>query len=356
MPFDLSLIGPAVERYRRERDRYIKLADRIAEICRNDICLENAVRAQVTFRVKSVSSFEGKLNRFSRKENKNFHTEDDIFSEISDLAGVRIATYRKEDLETVVEAVKRTFSGPSGGVVAIEEKDRSKEDPANFYFATHAQVALAEEELIGTYDNLADVTCEIQICTMMAHVWNEIEHDIGYKPDGNGPTGLEKALLSMLGNNVRAGDVMISQLLAATANRSDPIDSGFKDVHDFVTRVRTNYAVQNFSKHSGNLYNQIGLLGIRTPDDLIKWLDPNDENDIRDKIVRFNAFLFDKGDKRLEMDPESSDVVLIQLLSKNWSKVLESHRGRVGHGKGAPSRPYRLAKRYQDFISKSATS
>ena len=54
MPFDQSLIAPAVDRYRRERDRYIKLADRVAEICLTYICLENAIRAQGTFRVKSI--------------------------------------------------------------------------------------------------------------------------------------------------------------------------------------------------------------------------------------------------------------------------------------------------------------
>lgn len=356
MPFDVSLIGPAVERYRRERDRYIKLADRIAEICRNDICLENAVRAQVTFRVKSIKSFEGKLNRFQRKANKNFQNEDEIFSEISDLAGVRIATYRKEDLKTVVEAVKRTFSGPAGGDVVIDEKDRSIEDPTNFYVATHAQVALPEEEMIGTYDNLSDVTCEIQICTMMAHVWNEIEHDIGYKPEGEGPSGLEKGLLVMLGHSVRAGDEMISQLLAANASQEGPADAEFKDVHDFVTRVRTSYDVQDFAKHSGNLYNQIGLLGIKSPVELSKKIGSHNQAKVSVLIGLFNDFLVDKGDSKLKMDPQSSDVVLIQLLDKNLSQVLESHKGLVGHGKGAPSRPYRLAKRYQDFVTRNATA
>ena len=34
--------------------------------------------------------------------------------------------------------------------------------------------------MIGTYANVSDVPCEVQVCSMMSHVWNEIEHDLGY--------------------------------------------------------------------------------------------------------------------------------------------------------------------------------
>ena len=92
MPFNSDLIEAAVRRYRRERDRYIKLADRVQEICKTDICDANAIRAQVTSRVKSANSFEGKLRRFSTNLDKNYADLDSIFDGISDLAGVRIAT------------------------------------------------------------------------------------------------------------------------------------------------------------------------------------------------------------------------------------------------------------------------
>lgn len=354
MPFDPKLIEPAVDRYRRERDRYIKLADRIAELCRNDICQENAVRAQVTFRVKSIASFEAKLRRFLRKENKNFQTVDDVFAEISDLAGVRIATYRQEDLRTVVEAVQQVFIGPEGHGVDIDEKDRHKDDPDNFYVATHAQVALPEEELIGTYDNLNDVTCEIQICTMMAHVWNEIEHDIGYKPEGKGPSDLEQNLLVMLGHNVRSGDVMISQLLAANEARADEPDSAFQDVHDFVARVRTNYEVRDFSKHSGQLFEQICSLSLTDPEALTRSIEAHNQNFASQRISAFNTYLARKGDINIGLDSQSSDIVLVQLFEKELPQIIASHKGRVGRGRGRPSRLYRLARHYQDFMKYDA--
>jgi hypothetical protein len=45
-------IKKAVQRYHREYDRYLKLAARVAEICRSEIIEGNAIRAQVTSRAK----------------------------------------------------------------------------------------------------------------------------------------------------------------------------------------------------------------------------------------------------------------------------------------------------------------
>ena len=62
-----KVIREAVARYDRERDRYLKLAGRVSDICRSSIVEDNAIRAQVTFRTKTVRSFEGKLKRFARQ-------------------------------------------------------------------------------------------------------------------------------------------------------------------------------------------------------------------------------------------------------------------------------------------------
>lgn len=361
MPFSTELIDPAVDRYRRERDRYIKLADRIAEICRTDICEKNAIRAQITFRAKTVQSFKGKLQRFARLEYKNFASEDDIFAEISDLAGVRIAAYRTEDCAAIVKEIQSVFCGADGGNVPIDDKDRSKQDAHNFYRATHAQAYLREDELRGTYDNLDDVSCEIQVCTMMAHVWNEIEHDIGYKPDGGQPSDYEKFLLKDLGSKVRGGDETITELLAANEKRLNEgaVEAGveFEDVHDFVARMRREYDVSDFARNSGQLFDQLGPLGLSSPAKLAETLgDKPDLGAVREAVETFNEILGNQESSALRMDPESSDVLLIRLLETMHSQIIESHRGRVGRGRGRPTRLYSLAKRYEDSNRRNPTA
>jgi ppGpp synthetase/RelA/SpoT-type nucleotidyltranferase len=348
MPFSPDLIEPAVRRYRRERDRYVKLADRVAEICKADICEANAIRAQVTFRVKSASSFEGKLRRFSTKPDKNYADLDAIFEGIGDLAGVRIATYREEDREVVKAAVERAFCGRDGDLVQIEHKNRQNENPENFYRAIHVQSYLPEEDRVGTYDNVADVGCEIQICTIMAHVWNEIEHDIGYKPDGD-PGLSEKYHLLQLGNLVRQGDVAISSLLAEVGQRLAVQQGPFADVQDFIGRMSASFPGIDFSQNVGQLFEVLQTLGLNTPDAARAAIaDPAGLTSAQAEMEKLNAYLAER-DESPRMECHSSDVALIMLLRRRYQDVLDSFRGQVGQGRGRPKRLYSLAVRYKKW-------
>ena len=214
MPIADIVIRDAVARYDRERDRYLKLAARVSDICRSSIVEDNAIRAQVTFRTKTVRSFEGKLKRFARRADKNYTSVDEVFAGVGDFAGVRIATYRPEDERRVTDEIKKLFEGESSSDVFVDKKDKLAVNSYQFYRATHCQVFLRDEDLVGHYENLRGTSCEVQVCSMMAHVWNEIEHDIGYKPEGGGPGDAEKGLLEALGHLTRSGDAAITRLLA----------------------------------------------------------------------------------------------------------------------------------------------
>lgn len=362
MPFDQSLIQPSIERYRRERDRYVKLADRVAEICRTDICEQNALRAHVTFRVKSPKSFEGKLRRFSTRSDRNYQSIDEIFQSISDLAGVRIAAYQFDDCQRVVEHLIQAFRGASGEV-EIDVKDRHEHDRSNFYRAIHAQVCLPEEELIGIYDNVDDISCEIQICTMMAHVWNEIEHDIGYKGELGQPTQNEKKLLEMFGHTVRSGDDQISMLLEAHAQRAvqsisktkqDPGELYFRDVHDFVSRMRefNEHAMPDFADNSGQLFDIIEEMKLNTPSRLKTALEPFDAAALKEEAREFGDHLREDGVPQLVPNVKSSDLMLFGLFKTRLDEILNVNKGRFGRGKGRPTRLHRLAVRYQHWLDR----
>jgi ppGpp synthetase/RelA/SpoT-type nucleotidyltranferase len=183
MPPTEELIQKAVARYSREFDRYLKLAARVADICRSEIVEGNAIRAQVTARAKSPKSLDGKLRRLVKEDKlKTTDNVSQVFRLVGDLAGVRVSTYGMGDEGKVVTEITRRFTGKNGVAVTPEKKDKHIEDPANFYRATHCEVFLRPDELVGTYANLTETPCEIQVGSMMAHVWNEIEHDMGYKP------------------------------------------------------------------------------------------------------------------------------------------------------------------------------
>ena len=337
MPFTADIIDGAAARYERERDRYIKLAGRVADICQASIVEGDAVRAQVTSRTKTPQSFRGKLDRFSRRPDRNYVTVDEVFEGISDFAGVRIATYRPEDEERVRQRICELFCGQDGGLVHIDPKNKLDPVQAQFYRATHCQVFLREEDLAGIYDNLRGASCEVQICSMMAHVWNEIEHDIGYKPDGSGPDAAERGLLEALGHLTRSGDATITRLLDANQQRLRSRQGEFSDVHDFVARLRDRFPRADLSVNAGQAYDAAVRLGLKSPDAIEAAVGAPafDEATGRLAIEAFNKFARDAGKSDATLNAASADLVTVRLLPllSDRSPTERSDGGRLKSGR-----------------------
>jgi ppGpp synthetase/RelA/SpoT-type nucleotidyltranferase len=342
-----QLIKDAVARYDRERDRYLKLAARVADICRINIVEANAIRAQVTSRAKTSRSLEGKLRRFAKRSDKNMPTVDAVFEQIGDLAAVRVATYRPEDQDRVVEEIKKLFSGGKEPDVAVDNKDKLKN--GGFYRATHCQAALRDEELVGTYENLKGTSCEIQICSMMAHVFNEVEHDIAYKPEGGGPQEAEKGLLDALGHLTRTGDHIVSQLLAANETRMKEQVGDFNDAFDFVARLRKEFPGADLSGNAGQLFDEMQSFKLTSLDKLKQSIgEARFNTETGSKIIEdFNAYITNKGDMDFLLDKQSSDLVLALVLDKCAAKIEENHP--AGRGLGRPPRIRSIATRFLEF-------
>lgn len=345
-----KVIADAVVRYGRERDRYLKLAARVADIAAVDIVEKNTIRAQVTSRTKSVRSFEGKLRRFAKSGKKSFASVDEIFIGIGDFSGIRIATYRPEDQELVQQEVCRVFKGQDGAEVIPDPKDVPDFKAAKFYRAVHCQVCLPEEELIGEYENLRDTSCEIQICSMMAHVWNEIEHDIAYKPEGSGPGVVEKGLLASLGHLTCSGDAMITRLLEATELRLREQTGDFTDVHDFVARLRKEFPGLELSVNAGVAFEISQLIDLTNPDRVVQNAGSlkKDLAKSQARLAAFNDYMQNLGSSELQLNARSADVLTVALLNERAADIL---RAIAGRGPGRPSRAAALAKRFQDFLA-----
>ena len=351
MPISDAVILEAVARYDRERDRYLKLASRVADLCHGAIVEDNAIRAHITSRTKTLKSFEGKLRRFARRADKNFATIDDVFAQIGDFAGVRIATYRPEDEPRVAEAISSLFCGIDGGDIEIDLKNKLEPSAGQFYRATHCQVHLTETDLIGNYENLRGASCEIQICSMMSHVWNEIEHDIGYKPEGEGPSETELGLLETLGHLTRAGDAVITRLLAANIARMTLQTGDFADVHDFAARLRPHFPSADLSVNAGPAYEASSILNL-TSADKIDHATAGAAFDIQKadaSILEFNVYLENSGLSELGLNRGSADLALIALLRIGAPQIVD-----VLGQNGRPSRNgrlYALAQAYREFMS-----
>jgi ppGpp synthetase/RelA/SpoT-type nucleotidyltranferase len=259
---------------------------------------------------------EGKLRRFAASGKKQMPDLDSVFDQIRDLAAVRIATYEQRHEEHVVSLVCTRFLDHQGALPCPERKDRHREDPGNFYRASHLEVFLTPADIVGTYANVADVPCEVQVCSMMAHVWNEVEHDLGYKPATGTLSEQERRFLVMLGNSVRMGDDTIQSLFAETERRQSEQGGTFADVYDFVARLRGWFPGVDFGRHAGALFEALQPIRLVSPDGIHKVLDlPEPMTEVgRQAAERLGAGL--AADARFQLDSTSSDLLLVLLLPK----------------------------------------
>ncbi len=347
-------VKKAIQRYHREYDRYLKLSARVAEICRTEVVEGNAIRAQVTARAKSPKSLEGKLRRFAAKGKKKIEDVDAVFHQIRDLAAVRIATYEQRHEDQVVRLVCKRFIDSSGRSPTHERKDKNLDNPADFYRASHVEVFLPPSDVVGTYTNVVDVPCEVQVCSMMAHVWNEVEHDLSYKPAVGVLSEQEKNFLVMLGQSVRVGDGTIASLFAETERRQKEQGGAFSDVYDFVARLRGWFPGVDFGRNAGALFESLQPIRLVNPDSIRRLLDAPEPmtEAARAAADDFAERLRARSEIRFGLDVNSSDLLLVLLLPR-IGKHLAATAGDTGVEGVARVRWF--AERFQDNQTDGAT-
>jgi ppGpp synthetase/RelA/SpoT-type nucleotidyltranferase len=351
MPLSDEDIIQAVERYRRELDRYSKLADYVYEVCQRIVHQKLTIRASVQRRAKDPDSFHEKLKKADRRS--RYNSVEDVFAKISDLAGVRVTTYVESDREKVVDELTKAFSGPNGPNVDIEKKDSGN----SHYRATHCQVVLLDSDLASNnLSNLKGTTCEVQVCSLLAHVFNEIEHDLRYKPYSGTLSHSENSHLDQLGLLTQAGDISISLLLSENEKRLAENTGEFHDVHDFIARIRPKFQETNdFSRNAGQLFDELLWLKIDSPEKLVSELQLTGgyQARARSSLATFAEWL-SRNNSTETLEADSSDNLLMLLLEQRSTEIVNSHP--VGYGHGRPNRLVYFARRYDQMLGESRTT
>ncbi len=201
------LIGRYIEQYDAFERTSLRLKKHLDGLLR-----ELLVQGMVTSRAKSKESLKKKLKK--EKERWSFQDIESGFSPpLKDLAAARVLLYKPDDIEPVTKAIKQAFQ------VEKDERQKSYDEPEK-YHAKHLYVCLGdlanrEPHPDEDGDGLAFL-CEVQICTLTDHIWNELEHDIKYKqPDGK-PDDSQIELLVSLHKMLRIASETIERLMART--------------------------------------------------------------------------------------------------------------------------------------------
>ncbi len=207
----MGVIEDFVSRYRREYDFYDQAARLVAQLL--DARLQAAgVRAIVTFRAKAVSRLEPKVK--DRAQRRAYESVEDVYADVPDLAGVRVALYfpaQREQVGSIIDELlvtTQTKSFPDGSPSKYPKRFSG-------YSATHYRVRLRETTLADSQKRYAEARVEVQVASVLMHAWAEVEHDLVYKPYQGLLSEDEYAILDELNGMVMAGEIALERLQRA---------------------------------------------------------------------------------------------------------------------------------------------
>jgi len=208
---DLAEIGARYEQLRPDFERVTLEVSRIV----SDELRRHAIKHMTTARAKWRDSLERKL----WKERDRFAVGDlerSLTPQLKDLAGVRVLLYVPQDVEAAVLAVKQRFP-------ACEARWTPKSiKKAEGYCAEHVYVDLLDvhPKDHAEFGRVLELPCEVQICTISSHIWNELEHDIVYKQPSGRPDEGQRELLASLHQELGLATATVARLIARTNERA----------------------------------------------------------------------------------------------------------------------------------------
>ena len=178
-----------LQEYQSQKHTYREFAGTLADLL-STILMEHRVAFQsVTHRAKEDISLVTKLRRPDRTYA--------CLSEVTDLAGVRVITYFYDDVDRVARLIEREF-----GIDQTNSVDkRSLMDPDRFgYVSLHYVIELSpQRSKMPEYRRFAGMKAELQIRSLLQHVWAETEHDLGYKSTQSVPKLIRRRFARLAG-------------------------------------------------------------------------------------------------------------------------------------------------------------
>lgn len=134
-------------------------------------------------RLKAKRSMEEKLERIGVTDSV-INAKDNLM----DIAGIRVICYFKEEIYTLIEALKR-----QGDILIIKEKDYIKNPKDSGYRSYHIVFGVP----VHAYDAMEYYPVEVQFRTLSMDFWSSMEHKICYKKKRENKEEISKQLQAL---------------------------------------------------------------------------------------------------------------------------------------------------------------
>ncbi len=306
----MALISEFIDDYRRKIDHYEHLAQTCAYQCESEL-KRQGIRALVTYRAKKIDSLAAKVE--ARDQDKAYQSIDEIYEDIVDLAGVRIALYFPGDRDEVDYFIRSHFD-----VDQIKDFPEALQHPGAYqkqflgYVGRHYRLRLKPDTLASENQHLADYVIELQVGSVLMHAWAEVEHDLVYKSTEGFLSQEEYAILDELNGLMHAGEIALERLQTAAKRRINSERQPFSNhyelssyLYDYIRKTAQRGDFEPFLGRTDVLFQFLKDLGWNTVPALkpvLQKCKPGSNaqplaQQIIDHILRANPDLYDAYDQ-----------------------------------------------------------
>ncbi|HFU4451803.1 TPA: GTP pyrophosphokinase family protein [Streptococcus suis] len=184
----MNKVNTLMNEYDLKKQNYEKFVQYMETTIKSILDNKNISVHSINSRVKEAKSLEEKIERKAKYKE---------LSDITDICGMRIISYFSDDVDNIAKIIEDEFE-----VDKINSIDKRKtEDPSKFgYVSLHYVVNLKDERAnLPECEAFRDMKIEIQVRTILQHAWAEIEHDLGYKSEGDIPEHVRRSFSRLSG-------------------------------------------------------------------------------------------------------------------------------------------------------------
>ncbi|KAI8966026.1 hypothetical protein F5Y11DRAFT_344016 [Daldinia sp. FL1419] len=266
----LSVVDSFVAHWPEEIEKYEKLAKWVEAICASKLEMDN-IRHTIKSRPKAQRNLKDSIKRRQQRRGVPYQDSDEIKHDMVDLAGVRIALTFPNDAGKVREIVQRAFdpylnpwdiAGPELESSIINRnglKRRRKNDdewPLGLK-SLHLRCKLKESDRkFAEYKGLG---VEIQVGTGLMYAWEDVYHDIVYKPYFGKITPEEERFIEILNGLVHTGELALKQLSESLTLRLELDSMPFKHLEHLRAWLYKTLLLRGDGASGSQFYNT-GLL------------------------------------------------------------------------------------------------
>jgi len=165
--------------YEKKKRFYEKLVEEILYVLSEELEKGGIKYHSLAARKTKIKTFESFFEKVGRKQIK-----DKQFERIEDVAGIRIICLYRSDLEKIDDIISTNFE------VIKKDTFRTRTEAAFGYSSDHYVVRIPKRCKGPRDDHIKDLSCEIQVRTVLMHAWASVSHHLDYKQELDVPTAL----------------------------------------------------------------------------------------------------------------------------------------------------------------------